>query len=383
MKPPFPATPPGRPAAARRPRALLRGTVVVAAWVAGFLGTAWLAGRGLPARELPPLVRQKMAHLAQQGDAYDVLFLGSSRVQYHIMPSVFDQIAAERGFAVRSFNAGIAAMGPPEDAYVLDEILRRPHARLRWVVIELAALRTRIDTQMADTARVEYWHDAERFGLVTKRHWNQLGEIQKRSAKGRRKPWRKRLEAATPVLSEWARHARLFWVRFVAPGRGAALLSDHLHRVPDQPPSDIGVLGDHGDGWSRNDDAHQRMTGEVLAQYERALADRQHAPSVADRGDSVSRDALEILLAKIARAGARAILMVPPSPSKKHFVPPAEYARDLAILDFTDIEKYPTLFAVGHRQDIEHLNAAGAAVFTRLLADRFLEITRPPPPPVP
>ena len=38
------------------------------------------------------------AYLAERGDKYDAIFLGSSRVDMQIMPTVFDQRMAELGF---------------------------------------------------------------------------------------------------------------------------------------------------------------------------------------------------------------------------------------------------------------------------------------------
>jgi hypothetical protein len=40
--------------------------------------------------------------------------------------------------------------------------------------------------------------------------------------------------------------------------------------------------------------------------------------------------------------------------------------------DFSDVAKYPQLYAIEHRLDGHHLNSAGADAFTRALVERLL-----------
>lgn len=363
---------------AGRPAACIRALLVAATWVTGFSVTAWIAGVCLPPAELPWLVRQKIDHLARQGDAYDILFIGSSHMQFHIMPSVFDHFLAGHGIALKSFNAGVAAMAPLEDGYFLDEILRLPHRRLRWIFIELAPVRSGIDRQRTGTERADYWHDWERFIIVTKRALQRMSRVRKSLAASPTKPWRERIEACIPPLTDFTAHARSFAVRSVHFGRGAIVARGWILPKRQKRPRDDGALGTDGDGWSRSADALQRISGERLAHFEAAYANCLRTPSRQDTEDDVSDEALEILLPKVRRAGAVPILVVPPTPSEEYYFPRPERARELAIFDFSDVRKYPDLFRTENRQDIDHLNAAGAELFTRILADRFLEIARPP-----
>ena len=355
----------------------LRAALVAVAWLSGITFTAWIAGMCLPDRELPWFVRQKIAHLAQHGDEYDVVFLGSSRMQFHIMPSVFDRCMAERGLDLKSFNAGVAAMTPPEDAYVLDEILRHPHGRLRWIFIELAPLRSVIDLERMGTERTEYWHDWERFILVTKRAIQHAGQVRKSPGPGPAGLRQEQIEAYVRLLTDWAAHVRIFAAKSVHFGRGAVLAGGVVIPKRKKRIKADDALGTYGDGWSHSGEARQRMSGETLAAYEHAHTERLQRRARKDTEDGVSDEALEILLAKVRRAGAVPILIVPPTPVEGHYFPPPDRARELAILDFSDVNEYPDLFRNENRQDINHLNAAGADVFTRILADRFLEIAQP------
>ena len=130
------------------PRLLLNSAI--------FAGTLMLScvviGRLLPFPEVPT-VSDKLEHLERHGAEYDALFIGSSRVQFQIIPALFDRTAAGHGLAVRSFNAGISAMVPPEDGYFIDQILQRPHSRLRWAFIEISPVSAQSDQTLAGTRR--------------------------------------------------------------------------------------------------------------------------------------------------------------------------------------------------------------------------------------
>lgn len=356
---------------------LFRAVLAVVFWMSGFGLTAWLAGVCLPPAELPPVVREKLTHLARHGDEYDAIFLGSSRVQYHIMPVVFERFAAEHGLAVKTFNAGVAAMAPPEDGYVLDEILRRPHRRLRWVFIELSAFSS--GQNLLGTERIAYWHDWERLILVSKRAVNKFREVQFSGAKLRRTPWADRMAAYTQPITQWLDDVRLFTVKSLSLGRGATAGASIVTPVAPNPAGAGESLGRYGDGWEYAGEDHQRMSGDMLARYETAYAERLETPSRKDSHDELSHEALEIIIARIVHAGARPILFVPPTPTKRHYFPPPERAPALTIFDFSDVREYPELFKTENRQDLEHLNGAGAEVFSRILARRFVEHVRSGP----
>ena len=351
----------------------------VASWLLGFGLAAWLAGVCLPPAEPPPFVREKLRHLTEHGDEYDVIFLGSSRVQYHIMPSVFDRFAAGHGCPLKSFNAGVASLLPPENGYLLDQILRRPHARLRWVFIEMSAFKPTPDRQRIDTARFAYWHDWDRMILVTKRTLADFRQGQFSSGKRRRAPWFTRLAAGCELAARWLDHMGRFAGDVFNLGRGATLATRAALLAAPDAYDDRAALGSYGDGWSYTGDEHQQMTGEPLAEYERAYAEHLQTPSRKDSNDELSHEALDGLLARVVRAGAQPILIVPPTPIKRHYFPPPARERDLTIFDFSDVREYPELFKTENRQDIEHLNGAGAEIFTRILGQRFIGQIRPAP----
>ena len=344
---------------------VLNGVLFLAAVVAGCA----LLGRCLPFPEVP-LVCDKIEYLARHGDEYDVLFLGSSRVHSQVMPAIFDRVAGENGVTVKSFNAGVAGMVSPEDDYVLEEILRRPHQRLRWIFIEISRLGTGVARE--ETERFGYWHDTAHLLLIARRL---RGEALERLARNpgttfgaRYAVWKETGELLCGHVSHW-------WMRAINLGRGAEVLQRRMneanHRyVPAKS------LGKNRDGWMSMDRKRRPMPEAVRKKFEQTYADRLERPPVKERGDPVSQSALERLLSTASRGGATPVLLIPPATGDSHFYPTEARERELTILDFSDVRQYAGLFELKHRFDVEHLNTAGSELFSQMLALRFVELVK-------
>jgi len=82
-----------------------------------------------------------------------------------------------------------------------------------------------------------------------------------------------------------------------------------------------------------------------------------------------SQAELERKRALAERHGGRLVLVAPPYLSVP-FAPLPELG--IAFLDFSDPRRYPQLFAPENRADGGHLNAEGAAIYSRLLARELL-----------
>jgi hypothetical protein len=115
--------------------------------------------------------------------------------------------------------------------------------------------------------------------------------------------------------------------------------------------------------------------------YKQKVAERRAAPSRKDLADPISQAALGKMLKKIERHGATAVLIVPPVVARKNFHPRPEMIGSHLVLDFSAVEKFPELFVSRDRIDDNHVNAEGAALFTKRLAEEFVkEIRRRPGP---
>ncbi|MGV3531987.1 MAG: hypothetical protein ACO1QR_06420 [Chthoniobacteraceae bacterium] len=333
-----------------------RAVAAFAAFVVALCLTSWLIHESLPLPSVPA-VQAKLTYLADHVNEYDTLFLGSSRIYHQIIPEQFDRLMAERGMPTRSFNSGVDGMRPPEDAYVFDQIRGMSPKNIRWVVLELAALRMPVDEDKKGTVRAVYWHDWERLMLLTRRAFV---EDKKRKLKDR-------LEKLQEPLAHLTDHIALFVQNRGNIGR-AEVLTHYLRRK--RPPKIYwNPLGPRKDGFVITG-RPEEMLESYRIPFERELAKRKKEPAREDEADPVSQLALGRMLEKIRSIGATPVLVVPPTTGKKKFVPSPEHG-DVVVLDYTDVNKYAVLYENRYRLDTDHVNTEGAKVFTDIFVEEF------------
>lgn len=319
-----------------------------------------------------PQVKEKIEWFRAHRDEYTAIFLGTSRVRRHIVPSLFDRLAAEQGMEMKSFNLGVDTLMAPEDSYVLELALAAKPSRLRYVFIELSFFRANFAAQAPNTIRAGYWHDWERTRAVVDHLIDQDLQRIKPLKKRKKNRWSTWLRETTEWTSLVTEHGRLFLQRALNFGRVAALWPATAGvRTLTNP---LGPLGPGLDGFIPSAD-DTVVRGEALAAYEEELAKLKAGPPRQRLMDEAPNAALERLVAKVRRAGAEPILIIAPSQSGYTNQP----RRDLApILDFSDPVRWAELFDPKYRADAGHLNTEGAEVFTRALADRFFALVKSP-----
>lgn len=333
------------------------------AFAIAFAGACVAIREALPFPDIPN-VRSKLIHFQTHPNDYDTLFVGTSRINYQVIPAMFDELTTAAGKPTKSFNAGIAALRPPEDSYLLDQLLAARPQRLRWVFVELGYVRVSVSDDQRGTVRGQYWHDVPRMWLL----WNST--IQLKPTEKRRTVKRVWRELREP-LADFTPHLDLFLREMSNLGRGDFLTRQLLYEPMPWQPNLHGHLGTDFAGWTETSRGEE-MTPENLEKFEQERADRLAKPSVRDIGDPVSQQALENMIAKIERIGATPVLILAPVTSKKAFVPRPERAAKTIVLDFNDPARFPELYENRHRLDTDHLNTAGSKVFTRLIAEHWL-----------
>ncbi|MDR3406449.1 MAG: hypothetical protein P4L99_28450 [Chthoniobacter sp.] len=313
------------------------------------------------------VVRPKMDWLARHGDEFDLLVIGSSRVQHQFIPALFDHVAAENGRPVRSGNMGIAAMFPPEDAYLLEQILRRPHRRLRWVLIELSQFTQQVDQSIGASNRMDYWHDSRRMWLFTRRS---VADFQNTDWK-RADSVEKRTELFSKLLTNWSSNFGAFLRRSTNLGLGAQLLTERLGDRKRHSKFDNG--GPKGDGWVDPGEGEPMDAG-MRADYDRDFA-ALRATSRGHLEDPVAETSLRGSIERLRAEGIEPILFLPPGLDRTQFWP-QRLLESVTLLDISEPERYPALYDPANRREGTHLNLPGSALYTRELALRFIEHTR-------
>lgn len=310
------------------------------------LTTSFVGWRaGLP--EMGPLT-DKLRYFAAHKDDYDVVFVGSSRVERGVVPPLFDAELTARGRALRSFNFGVAGMEAHEANALVRRVLALAPARLRWVVVEVDGWDPALDPENRFKRRAVFWHDAAET-------WSALSSTAA-------------LAAPVAVCADLAAtHLLHFAARSLALGRGPDAVRSLLgSAAPASSPELARWQGfePYSETSYRYNPLRRRFL-DRLDEYREAVRRLEDDAGAAASPADVA--AVRAQVAMILGAGRRPVYLVPPSPRA---VP--RLAGDVpALLAFNRPRDYGELFAVERRFDREHLTQEGAERFTRLLAARF------------
>jgi hypothetical protein len=292
---------------------------------------------------------RKYQHLKQHGQDYSLIYLGSSRVFHEFIPREFDTALAAKGYQVRSFNFGQDGMWPPESLYMVRQILKLRPPKLKWVLIDLMAIKG--DALGNETTkRAVYWHDFAHTAIAC-RH---IIEV---DMEGQR--------TSSEKLSQCWTHVRLFSQRATGLGRGFEWLEARLKLRSEKKAEKVPDEGHEPGGAGP-------LKGRMLAQFDRAVRRLKTNPTPRVI-HPVLRDALDGIIEEVRAAGAEPVFVVASS------LYGAERFRDwpperVTVLRFDDPNAYPDLYDPAHRYDPHHLDRVGAQNFTRHLADQFADV---------
>lgn len=304
-------------------------------------------------------VTPKLTHLKQNPQAYDVLFVGSSRVFRQVSPKLFDRRMRHHGHRFTSFNAGIPAAKSAEVWHFLNRLGDDGKVRPRYVFIEPDGLDIGISRANVASTREVYWHGPEETALAIR----SLGD---REPAVRRKM----------TLS----HLKAFMLNGLGVGRLRSLASDLGGKRSHRPARPLGA-GPDLDGWV----PFEGPTGEAsevrrkdfldhLPRYRRLLREQ---PELLDEPDCMTAHHVEMLGrldAAVRALGAEPVFILSPATKPRCEVHQA-YREGLLpnLIAIDDARKQRRLYKVENRFDAEHLNREGAEIYTRLMADRFAE----------
>jgi hypothetical protein len=320
---------------------LPRRLFLCACALAGLAGGAALLHQALPYRV--PEVTQKLDYLKAHEADIDTVFIGSSRIYHGVSPRTFDATMSAAGQPTRSFNLAVNALLPPESIWMARTLaaMRPPH--LRRVFLEMADAR---DIPDADhpTIRDVYWQDPAALAYALRRA---------------------RLDFGASLSKSWddiSRETSLFAVNEL--NIGWLIPSHRFDIIPGRREP---VLGPDGDGFlpilHPLLDAGRAKLAEGIGILRQRVPDRP-----ADPLNEYEYARIQRLL---QRRGVELILVMTPV-SDRDYNSWQDAPSRARLLAFDNPDRYPEFYEPAHRFDSDHLNAEGAEIFSRELAQAYL-----------
>lgn len=335
----------------------------VLAFVASLLATGiWI--RSIDRLPFWSYQRGRYILLHERLDEFDTIFVGSSRLNFALIPAVFDARMRELGRSVHSLNLAISGQRGFDTAATIEHLLQLAPKNLRCLVIELHSFDQRIrGTNWVSDLDVEM-HPVSLL-------WARLC-----SALDSGCDWRSVVDQVHFLVAHTAANA--FRV-----GQGGRLIDDLLAAASGRRLWGAGKFPNRGfDPADRNAGADMREAAKRFAEEPdrpKQLLNYRFSKAALDKllgGFPV--DEFFRIDARVREAGIEPIYVVMPSYYSAFFGYDAipELARRTAVVDLDQPERHPLLFEPSMWFDPGHFGRAGAGVFTRYLAERVAELPR-------
>jgi hypothetical protein len=342
----------------------MRLVLCFAIWLATALVIGKVSGDLYRPRE-PRVDADYTAFMADK-DAYDVLFLGSSRFYRGVIPDVFDKRLGKLGHPLRSYNLGMRGMLPHEVNELLRRVLAERPARLRWIVMELADWAPRRKNYF--THRAIAWHDLTETLSAIGTRWREDEPLLTRLDDVRIQLLQCAARAcALGLAAEGVRERFDDWTH---PDRPVAVDKDFERLLVTRGFAPF-TSAEHRQGATAN---HRR---EFQASRDEFLRHAKRLPKLNAAQvpfESFNLPALQAQIEAVGHAGVSIVYVIPPSYEEVPVLHGlARVGHVPRLLAFDDPRSYPEFYQVNRRFDLRHLNQEGAERFSRVLAEGFAQ----------
>ena len=292
-------------------------------------------------------------------DAFNVAFIGSSRTYHGFIPEVFDQVMAEKGFAMRSYNLGISGLRIEGTLDALESLQAREPQNLDWVFMDPESTKMIVKPQRRRMKGVVRWHDP-------RTTWWMLRYLMASD------------EPAETQLELGSEMALACCYQIANLGGGVPLIDELLERSVDEETTAYRI-GPRKDGFRAKDHATgpavQRAHQKFLETFPAFRREVNRFKKLSLESEPLTPEALPLFrgLEQVVRdMGAEPIFVIVPSQNLQGELIDAHAKGEVTTLfRYNDAKRYPEFYTKESRWEVAHLSLHGAQLFTRRLAEDF------------
>lgn len=318
-----------------------------------------------------PWLSSKISYLENHEDRHpDLFFIGSSRIHRQFVPQILDSLMKENGAGdFQSFNLGAPATFCPQTYYIYDHLLESELVNnCEYILIELINLRLKTEGNERYIERNSYWMTPREYLFSLKSTW-------RNPHNGLRfKEQCIRHASATLLINAFhmGQHEHLLYPtkhykdEFVGQGKDG-YLSLELEML------------NTGDTVFKNHLVKRRkeflQSGDSLLE-KRALMSNQAFIHRSDTIDEVHYRRLMQMIQQAEEKGIHLVFVLSPRYAGQEEINLLYSLPEANRIDLSPAAEYPEFYSAEMSFDIGHLNTRGAALYTRILGGKLLELEK-------
>jgi hypothetical protein len=302
----------------------------------------------------------KLSYLGANPDRYDTLFLGSSRVRYGFIPSIYDARMAELGAPTTTLNLGLSGLRQHDYDTVLDWLIENKPPKLRRLMIEVH--------QWEQGLRGSNWMTSHEIEV----HSIKYLPARLQSIAMSRHPWSKKLEKATHALL----HSLTNYLRV---GQGPRIADSVIKQALGRPPWHVRKI--RNAGWTEltaetvspgHLKKHKAWLGTPEAARAKLAAKRKSLETPATIG-GFNVAALKSQIARLRACGIEPIYVIMPHCAFNFFGRDGvrQVRDDVTVFEFDVVSENEDLHELAQWFDASHMVRSGGELFSNKLADRI------------
>lgn len=306
----------------------------------------------------------------------NTVFIGSSVIRRGFNPEIFDSLT-RKSTTTSSFNFGVNWMGTPESFYMIDHVFLTKNSNIKYAFIEVSKLKY-VDYPNLHTTRATYWYNNTYFIFTLKAFINSATT----------KWYVKAAALLTHSISFIENKIGLDYWHIISDFQfRQTKLGDTLDLVPYNYRGFDPLIGNPYLDTEINAEENVQLGIRELLLDTTGLYNRKvlsaNAFTAVEKGkglqtvNNVYLHILNSLKDELLSQGIYPIFVLAPRADKRQYeeVLPLFYSLDPKYrINIADSRKFPELYSLQFSADETHLNKKGAARFSEILAEEFLQL---------